>query len=177
MSFDVEFSNLTEVGGLIARRAITSKEVTEMLLARIQRIDGGLRAYARVLDDRALRQAETADREIEEGLHRGPIHGIPIAVKDLCWIKGVATAAGTAVHRDFISTRDATVVRRLVEAGAVLIGKTQLTEGAYSDYHPSISPVRNPWNREYWAGISSSGSAVATAAGLCFGSIASDTGG
>lgn len=177
MSFNVEFCGLTEVGALIARRAIASKAVTEALLSRIRRLDGELRAYARVLDEGALRQAEIADREIEAGIHRGPLHGVPIAVKDLCWIRGVATAAGTVVHKDYVPARDATVVRKLIDAGAVLIGKTQLTEGAYSDYHPSIPPVQNPWNGDYWAGISSSGSAVATAAGLCFGAIASDTGG
>lgn len=177
MSFDVEFCGLAEVGELIAHRAITSMAVTEALLSRIRRLDGELRAYARVLDDDALRQAEMADREIEVGIRRGPLHGVPVAVKDLCWIKGVATAAGTAVQKDYVPVRDATVVQRLIDAGAVLVGKTQLTEGAYSDYHRSIPPVRNPWNGDYWAGISSSGSAVATAAGLCFGSIASDTGG
>lgn len=177
MSFNVEFCGLTEVGELIARRAIASKDVTEALLSRIRRLDGELRAYARVLDESALRQAEIADREIEAGIHRGPLHGVPMAVKDLCWIRGVATAAGTVVHKDYVPARDATVVRKLIDAGAVLIGKTQLTEGAYSDYHPSIPPVQNPWNGNYWAGISSSGSAVATAAGLCFGAIASDTGG
>lgn len=177
MSFKVEFCDLTEVGELIARRVITSREVTEALLARIQRLDGRLRTYARVLDDRALRQAEAADREIREGVHRGPLHGVPIAVKDLCWTEGAATAGGTVIHGDFVPTHDATVVRKLTEAGAVLIGKTQLTEGAYSDYHPSIPPVCNPWNSAYWAGISSGGSAAATAAGLCFAAIASDTGG
>lgn len=177
MSFEVEFRDLIDVGGLIAQRALTSTEVTKGLLARIQRIDGGLKAYARLLGDSAIRQAETADREIAAGIRRGPLHGVPIAVKDLCWVEGAPTAAGTAIHKDFVPTRDATVVRKLKEAGAVLIGKTQLTEGAYSDYHPSIPPVRNPWNDDYWAGISSSGSAVAAAAGLCFGAIASDTGG
>lgn len=177
MYVDVEFCGLTEVGELIARRAITSKDVTEALLSRIRRLDGELRAYAHLLGDGALRQAEIADREIQAGLRRSPLHGVPIAVKDLCWIKGIATAAGTAVHKDYVPARDATVVQKLIDAGAVLIGKTQLTEGAYSDYHPSIPPVQNPWNGDYWAGISSSGSAVATAASLCFGAIASDTGG
>ena len=177
MTFEVEFSDLIDVGRLIARRVITSAEVTETLLARIQRIDGRLNAYARLLSDSAILQAELADREIAKGIHRGPLHGVPIAVKDICWVEGAPTAAGTLVNRNYVPTRDATVVRKLKEAGAVLIGKTQLTEGAYSDYHPSISPVYNPWNSEYWTGISSSGSAVATAAGLCFGSIASDTGG
>ncbi|NLR99871.1 amidase [Rhizobium sp. P38BS-XIX] len=177
MSANLEFHDITEISELIGRRALSSREVTEMLLERIECVDGSLRSYACVLANDALRQAEKADREIESGLHRGPLHGVPVAVKDLCWIEGLATPAGSTVHRHFVPPRDATVVRRLTETGAVLIGKTQLTEGAYSDYHPSIPPVTNPWNSDYWAGISSSGSAVAVAAGLCFGSIASDTGG
>lgn len=174
---DLAMCDLIEVGNLIAARAVTSREVTEAQLARISELDEHLHAYARVLEVDALAQAEAADKEMASGDRRGPLHGIPIAVKDLCWIEGVPTAAGTAVYRNFVPREDSTVVRRLKEAGAVLIGKTQLTEGAYSDYHPSIEPVRNPWNGEYWAGISSSGSAVATAAGLCYGAIASDTGG
>lgn len=177
MSANVEFHDITEISALLGRRVLNSREVTEMLLKRIECMDGSLRSYAHVLANDALRQAEKADREIESGLHRGPLHGVPLAVKDLCWIEGLATPAGSPVHRHFVPPHDATVVRRLTEAGAVLIGKTQLTEGAYSDYHPSIPSVTNPWNSDYWAGISSSGSAVAAAAGLCFGSIASDTGG
>ena len=107
----------------------------------------------------------------------GRCTAFPIALKDLFWTKDVPTAAGTAVHRDFRPDQDATVVRRLNEAGAVVLGKLQLTEGAYSDHHPSVTPPKNPWNADYWPGISSSGAAVATAAGLCYGSLASDTGG
>jgi amidase len=102
---------------------------------------------------------------------------VPIAVKDLCWTKGFPTAAGMAIYKDYRPDEDATVVRRLNDAGAVLLGKLQLTEGAYSDHHPSVTPPKNPWNAEYWPGISSSGPGAATAAGLCYGSIASDTGG
>jgi amidase len=169
--------DLIAVGERIAAGELSAREVTEAQLGRIAALDGQLHAYARVLADTALAQADAADREIAAGRRRGPLHGVPLAVKDLCWIKGVPTAAGTAVHRDFLPPEDSTVVRRLRDAGAVLIGKTQLTEGAYSDYHPSVTPVANPWNKDYWAGISSSGSAVAVAAGLCYGAIASDTGG
>ncbi len=102
---------------------------------------------------------------------------MPIAVKDLFWTKDVPTAAGMAIHKGFRPDEDATVVRRLNEAGAVLLGKLQLTEGAYSDHHPSVTPPKNPWDAEYWPGISSSGPGAATSAGLCYGSIASDTGG
>ena len=105
------------------------------------------------------------------------LHGVPVAVKDLCWTEGIATAAGMPLHRDFIPGVDATVVRKLREAGAVLLGKLQLTEGAFADHHPDVAAPLNPWHRDHWSGASSSGSGVATAAGLCFGSLGSDTGG
>ncbi|WP_309239097.1 amidase [Ensifer sp. ENS12] len=151
--------------------------MTEAQLSRIARWEPELHAYAQVMDTSALEQAKVADEEIAAGRHRGPLHGVPVAVKDLCWVEGVPSRAGTLVHHDFIPDENATVVRRLRQAGAIIIGKTQMTEGAYSDYHPAITPSVNPWNADYWTGISSSGSAVAAAAGLCFGAIASDTGG
>jgi amidase len=171
------FHGLIGIGELIKQRSVSSRAVTEEQLQRIARLDRDLHAYVQVLQASALAQADAADHEIAAGTWRGPLHGVPIAVKDLCWIEGVPTAAGTIVHKNFVPSQDSTVVRRLKDAGAVLIGKTQLTEGAYSDYHPAIAPSLNPWNKDYWTGISSSGSAVATAVGLCFGAIASDTGG
>ncbi|WDZ75263.1 amidase [Ensifer adhaerens] len=171
------YLGLTEVGALIRERSVTAKEVVEAQLQRIATLDKDLNSYALVLGTSARAQADEADREIAAGRHRGPLHGVPIAVKDLFWLKGAPTAAGTTVHGAFVPSEDATVVRRLREAGAVLIGKTQLTEGAYSDHHPSVTPPRNPWDSAYWPGISSSGSGVATAAGLCYGALASDTGG
>ena len=114
------------------------------------------------------------------GLRRGSLvtlNGVPIAVKDLCNTEGVATAAGMAIHRSNVPSRDATVVRRLRDAGAVILGKLQMTEGAFGSHHPSIDPPVNPWHAAYWTGVSSSGSGVATAAGLCFASLGSDTGG
>jgi amidase len=107
----------------------------------------------------------------------GPLHGVPLGIKDLFWTKGVPAAAGTIIHRDFVPDEDATAVARLRRAGAILTGKLQMTEGAYSDHHPAVTPPKNPWNAAYWPGISSSGSAVAAAAGLCYGALASDTGG
>src|SRR5690606_3062530 len=130
-----------------------------------------------VMADDAMAQAEAAQAEIEDDGYRGPLHGVPLAVKDLCWTQGHPTAAGMSVHRNFLPPENATVVRRLKEAGAIILGKLQLTEGAYSDHHPSIEPPKNPWNPDYWPGISSSGAGTATAAGLCYGAIASDTGG
>src|SRR5262249_30166417 len=150
---------------------------TRAQLDRIAALDGALGSYALVMADAAMAQARAAEAEIAAGRYRGPLHGVPIAVKDLYWTQGFPTAAGMAIYRDHRPAEDATVVRRLKDAGAVLLGKLQLTEGAYSDHHPSVMPPRNPWNAEYWPGISSSGPGVATAAGLCFGSLASDTGG
>lgn len=171
------YLGLTEIGTLIRDRAVTARQVVEAQLQRIAALDIELKSYALVLEASARAEADAADRDIAAGRFRGPLHGVPIAVKDLFWLKGAPTAAGTTVHSAFVPDEDATVVRRLREAGAVLIGKTQMTEGAYSDHHPSVTPPRNPWDGSYWPGISSSGSGVATAAGLCYGALASDTGG
>ena len=107
----------------------------------------------------------------------GPLHGVPIAIKDLLFTKDAVTASGTEVMKDFRADFDATVVTRLREAGAVIIGKTQLTEGAYGSHHPSIKAPLNPWSADAWSGVSSSGSGVAVAAGLAFAALGSDTGG
>ncbi|MFZ5672533.1 MAG: amidase [Pseudomonadota bacterium] len=151
--------------------------MTQVQLDRIARLEPRLHAFALVTADMALGQARAADAEIARGIHRGPLHGVPVAVKDLCAVAGTPTGAGMAPALRRIAAADATLVRRLKQAGAVLIGKTELSEGAYSDHHAAITPPRNPWNADYWTGISSSGSGVATAAGLCHGAIASDTGG
>lgn len=174
---DLHFLELTELAACIKAREISPLEVARAQLDRIAALDGELGSYVHVMADAAMAQAEIAQAEIAAGRYRGPLHGVPVALKDLFWTKGVPTAAGTAIHRNFRPDDDATVVRRLNEAGAVVLGKLQLTEGAYSDHHPSVTPPKNPWNADYWPGISSSGAAVATAAGLCYGSLASDTGG
>ncbi|ANW01973.1 amidase [Bradyrhizobium icense] len=176
-SDDLHYLELTELAACIRARKISPLEATRAQLDRIAALDGELGSYVRVMGDAAMAQAEAAHAEIAAGRYRGPLHGVPIAVKDLFWTKNIPTAAGTVVHGDFRPDEDATVVDRLNGAGAVVLGKLQLTEGAYSDHHPSVTPPKNPWNPDYWPGISSSGSAVATAAGLCYGSIASDTGG
>jgi amidase len=174
---DLAYLELTEVAGLIRKGELSSVAVTHAMLDRIAALDGRLGSYARLLPDLALAEAACADREIAGGTCRGPLHGVPVAVKDLCWMAGVPTAAGTTVHADFRPDEDATVVTRLTEAGAVILGKLQLTEGAYAEHHPAIAPPRNPWSAGHWPGASSSGSGVATAAGLCYGSLGSDTGG
>jgi amidase len=174
---DLHYLPITELAARIERRELSPVAVAQAQLERIAALDGALRSYAWVMADSAMAQAQAAEAEIAVGKYRGPVHGVPIGIKDLCGTRGVPTAAGMAIHRDFRPEQDATVVRRLKQAGAVLLGKLQLTEGAYSDHHPSVAAPVNPWHASYWPGISSSGAGVATAAGLCHGAIASDTGG
>jgi amidase len=176
-SDDLCYLGLVEVGRRIQARQVSSAEATQAVLDRIALLDGRLRSYATLTADLALAGAAQADAEIARGAVRGPLHGVPIAVKDLCHTKGIATAAGMAIYKDYCPDRDATVVARLHQAGAVLLGKLQLTEGAFGAHHPSITPPVNPWSAAHWTGVSSSGSGVATAAGLCYGSLGTDTGG
>jgi amidase len=174
---DLHFLELTDLAELIRTQEISPVEATQQQLDRIAMLDGTLASYAVVTAERAMAEAREAEADIVASRYRGPLHGVPLAVKDLFWTCDVPTAAGTTIHKRFRPTEDATAVRRLREAGAVLLGKLQMTEGAYSDHHPEITPPRNPWNADYWPGISSSGPGVAVAAGLCFGALASDTGG
>lgn len=177
MVSELWYMGLVEAGRALAARKLSSVELTSAALDRIAALDPKLHAYATVTADLALVQAKAADAEIAAGRLRGPLHGVPIAVKDLCYTKGIPTGAGMAIHRDFRPDHDATVVVKLAEAGAVSLGKLQLTEGAFGAHHPEITRPVNPWRADAWTGVSSSGSGVATAAGLCFGSLGSDTGG
>lgn len=177
LSRPLHWLELHELSHFIRNREISATEATICLLNRIAAVDGQMHSYAAVMAASALDQAAHADARLAAGEEAGPLLGVPVAVKDLCWTAGQATAAGMPLHRDFVPTVDATIVSRLRAAGAVIIGKTQLTEGAYSDHHPDIAAPRNPWGDDYWPGISSSGSGVALAAGLCYGAIGTDTGG
>lgn len=177
MQTDIHWLTATELGQRIAAHEISPVEVTEAMLARIERLDPGLRAYVVVFADRAVAQAKRAAEEIAAGRPRGPLHGVPVAVKDLCDIEGVPTTAGTAILRERPAQRTSTVVERLEAAGAVILGKLALSEGAMFDHHPSVAVPVNPWNAGRWTGVSSSGPGVATAGGLCFASLGSDTGG
>src|SRR5580698_6861935 len=163
---DLHYSELVEIGRLIRKRELSSVAATQAQLDRIGKLDSQLKSYAYVMATSALKQAEAADLEIAAGKVRGPLHGVPIAVKDLCWTKDAPTAAGMKIYRDNRPKEDATVVIKLKEAGAVILGKLQLTEGAYANHHPEVDPPKNPWDARLWPGASSSGSGVATAAGL-----------
>jgi amidase len=169
--------NLLGVADLIRDRQVSPVEVASALLARIERIDGKLHGYVTVCADTAMAQARAAEQEIARGEYRGALHGVPLALKDLCATKGIRTTCASPVLADWIPDHDATVARKLAASGAVLLGKLNMTEFAMSGYHPSLPIPLNPWNPEYYPGGSSSGSGVATAAGLCFGSIGTDTGG
>ena len=173
----LHYLSLTEVARLVESREISPVELTQMMLDRIDTLDARLHSYATVMADHALAAALVAEREIQAGVYRGPLHGLPIAVKDLCYTKGVRTMGGLKVLSDFVPDFDATVVSKLEAAGAVLLGKLNLTEGAMAGYHRDFDIPVNPWGEELWAGMSSSGPGVATAAGLCFASLGTDTGG
>ncbi len=173
----VHYLSLTAVAELIQSGRLSPVQATQQLLDRIGAVDPKLHSYATLMADSALASARRAEQEIAAGKYRGPLHGVPVAVKDLCYTRGVPTMGGLAVLRDFVPEEDATVVARLEAAGAVLLGKLSLTEGAMAGYHPDFDIPVNPWKADAWAGASSSGSGVAPAAGLCFAALGSDTGG
>lgn len=177
MESDLHYLELTEVAHLIQTRKVSPVELCEAILGRIETLEPRLGAFALLTPERVMEQAHRAESEIVQRRYKGPLHGVPIALKDLCFTKGIPTAAGMPIYRDFKPSYDGTVVKRLYAAGAMCVGKLQLTEGAFADHHPSIRPPVNPWHPDHWSGASSSGSGVATAAGLCFGSTGSDTGG
>ena len=173
----LHYQTITQVAEQIRSRDISPVELTQAVLDRIAALDGRLKSYATVMADQALDAARRAEADIASGSYLGALHGIPIAVKDLCYTTGVATMGGAQALRDFVPEFDGTVVRKLNDAGAVILGKLNLTEGAMAGYNPAFDIPLNPWGADRWAGASSSGSGVATAAGLCYGSLGSDTGG
>lgn len=174
---DIAWLGLQDLARRVRSRELSALELTQAMLRRIERLDPQLHAYARITPELALAQARAADGALARGEAPGPLHGVPVAVKDLCWTAGIPTSAGMPIHADFRPAVDGTVVRRLREAGAVLLGKLAMTEGAFSAHHPAVQPPLNPWNPDLWTGVSSSGSGVAVAAGLCAGAIGTDTGG
>ncbi len=173
----LHFKTITEIGALLASKQLSPVELTTVMLQRIELLDDQLKSYATVMADHAIASAQKAEREIATGNYLGTLHGVPIAVKDLCFTKGIRTMGGAKVLENHVPAFDSTVVKRLEAAGAVLLGKLNLTEGAMGGYNPEFDIPINPWNPDRWTGSSSSGSGVATAAGLCSGSIGSDTGG
>lgn len=160
-------------------RRVSSAELTTASLTRIRRAQPALNAYLTITEDLALRQAAQADADLAAGNDRGPLHGIPIAYKDLFFTRGIRTTAGSPIYSDFIPQHDAAVVERLNAAGAVNTGKLNQHELAYgiTSANPHFGPVRNPWNAAHSPGGSSGGSGAAVAAGLVFAAMGTDTGG
>ena len=159
--------------------AVSPVEVVRRTLTRIERLDPNLNSYLTVTAERALDQAGRAEAEIRAGSKRGPLHGIPYAAKDLLDTRGVRTTVGSRIMAENVPGRNAAIIEKLEEAGAILVGKTGLHEWAYgiTSTNPHFGPVRNPWDPERIPGGSSGGSAAAQAAGLCVFSLGSDTGG
>jgi aspartyl-tRNA(Asn)/glutamyl-tRNA(Gln) amidotransferase subunit A len=170
---------LSEAAAAVRRKAVSPVELTRACLAQVEQLNPKFNAFITITAESALAEARTAEAEIHAGHWRGPLHGIPIALKDLIDTAGVKTTAASAVFQDRIPQEDAQVVKRLKGAGAVLLGKLNLQECAYgaSGLISYYGVVRNPWNPDHIAGGSSSGSAVAVATGMCFGALGTDTGG
>ena len=175
---DLAFLSLGEAAEQVRRKRVSPVELTRACLARIEQLNPRLNAFITVTAEGALASAREAEAEIQRGRWRGPLHGIPIALKDLFDTAGVRTTAGSGVFQDRIPSEDAEVVRRLKAAGAVLLGKTNLHEFAYgaTSAVSHFGAVRNPWDIARIAGGSSGGSGAAVASGQCFAALGSDTG-
>jgi len=173
------YPTIADISKQVRRRAVSPVELTEQCLARIEQLNPTLNAFITVTAESALAQARTAEAEIARGDWRGPLHGIPLALKDLIDTAAVPTTAASELYRNRVPTQDAEVVRRLKAAGAVLLGKQNMHEFAYggSSMISCFGPVRNPVNSAHIAGGSSGGSAAAVAAGMCFAALGTDTGG
>src|SRR5215469_688228 len=179
MSEELAFLTIAEAARLIERRQLSPVELTAALLSRREALDPQLNAYLLLTAERALDQARQAEQEIMTGHYRGPMHGIPFALKDIYATAGIRTTCHSRICIDTVPSADATAVSKLYAAGAVLTGKLATHEFAHGG--PSFDlpwpPARNPWDRERFTGGSSSGSAAAVAAGFVPAALGSDTGG
>ncbi|MBM3943558.1 MAG: amidase [SAR202 cluster bacterium] len=174
----IPFLSATELGAAIQRREVSPVEVTEAYLDRIQQVDGKLNAYITVCAAEARQAAKDAEAEIVRKRYRGPLHGVPVGVKDQIHTKGIATTSGSRLRAEFIPEADATVVKRLKDAGAIVLGKLNMSEFALGDpVNSAFGPAHNPWDLERSPGTSSTGSGAATAGFLCATSLGEDTGG
>jgi aspartyl-tRNA(Asn)/glutamyl-tRNA(Gln) amidotransferase subunit A len=179
VSDGLAFLTISELSELIRTKKISPVEITRLMLQRIDKFNPVLNAYITVTSEQAMKSAQDAEKEIQQGKWRGPLHGVPVALKDLFDTAGVRTTAASALFKDRVPEEDAEVVRKLKAAGAVLLGKLNMHEFAYggSSTVSYFGAVHNPWERTHVTGGSSGGSAAAVAAGLCFGALGSDTGG
>jgi len=176
---ELAFLSITALAALLRAKKLSPVELVQVYLERIERLNPRLNAYLTVLGDAAAAEARQAEREIIRGKWRGPLHGIPIALKDNIWTRGVRTTAGSKILADFVPNQDAAIVARLRAAGAIVLGKTHLHEFAYgvTSNNVQYGPAHNPYDLERIPGGSSGGSAIAVAAGLCVAAVGTDTGG
>ncbi len=173
------FETIASVQQAIVNKQVSPVEVTQMLLARIRRWDSKLSSFITVMEEAAMQEAVEREKDVMSGTTKGPLHGVPIAVKDIIQTRGVRTTAGSKLFAEWVPDEDATVISKLREAGAIVIGKTNLHEfamGATTE-NPFYGSARNPWNLAKIPGGSSGGSAVALAAGFCYGALGTDTAG
>ena len=170
---------IAEAGRLIGSKELSPVELVEAFLSRIDAIDPQIEAFITLTAEHAMRQAQAAEAEIGAGGYRGPMHGIPFALKDIVNTAGIPTTANSRILANHVPATDATLVTRLYEAGGILVGKLATYEFAHGEpaYDLPWPPPRNPWNREHFTSGSSSGSAAAVAAGFVPGAIGTDTGG
>lgn len=168
---------LHQVAQQLRTGALSAVEVTDALLGRIRQTYPHLNAFITLCAEDARAQAVHADKALGQGNVLGPLHGVPVALKDIYDLAGVPTTAAMPSRVNHRATQDATVVKRLKAAGAVILGKLNMTEGVYAEHLAPFGPPVNPWDVTLWPGASSSGSGVAVAAGLCYGAVSSDTGG
>jgi aspartyl-tRNA(Asn)/glutamyl-tRNA(Gln) amidotransferase subunit A len=179
MAEELAFLTIAEAARLIERKQLSPVELTTALIHRAEALDPQLNAYLMLTGERAIDQARNAEQEVAAGRYRGPLHGIPFGLKDIYSTAGIRTTGHSKICIDTVPSMDATTVRKLYDAGAVLTGKLATHEFAHGG--PSFDlpwpPARNPWNREHFTGGSSSGSGAAVAAGLVPAALGSDTGG
>ena len=173
------FLSIEEAGGLLRKRKLSPVELVDEALARIESGNPGLNAFLTIVAEDARRGARLAERALRRGIARGPLHGIPISLKDNFWTRGIRTTAGSKILSQFVPDKDSDVTSRLAHSGAILLGKTNMHEFAYgiTNENPHYGPVRNPWAQERISGGSSGGSAAAVATGMGFASMGTDTGG
>ena len=174
---DLPFLSVAALGDLLRRREVSPVEAVDAYLERVESLNGHLRAYLTVTAEEARRAAREAEGEIAAGQYRGPLHGVPVAVKDQLHTAGVRTTGGSPIFNEFVPDTDATAITRLKAAGALLLGKLNMTEFATSGLSHQFDPPRNPWNPARSTGGSSSGSGAATAAFMCAAALGEDTGG
>src|SRR4030043_459117 len=170
---------LLDAGKAVRDRKISSRELTRALLSRIERLNPTINSYITVLPEHAMRDAAARDEELSRGRVRGPLHGVPVGLKDIFCTKGIRTTCSSRILSDFDPPYDATVTGKIRDAGAILLGKQNMDEFAMGSSTETswFGPTLNPWGTDRIPGGSSGGTAASVAAGMCFAGVGTDTGG